>query len=714
MIFNNNYYHALDRDSFAGTPSADVMSDPVVEQEVKTESGKPFTQKLGVGDLGKPGNPMQHQLQALLANIREGVGKIEFNFPGAGKGTAQSPTPESYNKKERADMRALLDLNKMKTSVHATFSKQGFSGLGERGFNDAVREDNLKELRKAIDFAAEATKGGAIVFHTGEWNRPIYEMDEKRNPIIGYKEVEEENIKTGKMEKVKVAIKQFEGFPEEHKRATLYVADERTGAFVDSISKDQHLFEPIFVTAGDEEAAKYGIKKINGKFYSKDEKEELKKGDWIDTEGRKVPKFQKEMDDQYLDRLFKRIPKFDKDGVNFKVDKLSWKELVGRAEEIKKETNETVSPELLFARIHLEHRVLQAKGSSLFHARSYQDYKEQRDKLKEALDVWDELEPKLKDKNELWKYMLTDSKLKFHGELQRLIPPDVISPREAIKEALGDIDKNMRHIHESSASADVQAKEAAELLKRVKPVHEVGIQKSADSIARAALFAMEKYNQNKKNLDEPLYIAPENWHYTQFGSHPDEMVELINASRKQMAAMLVKQYGYSEQEAKEKSGMHIKATIDVGHLNMWRQHFQVKEGTKPEDRDKEFNKWLVKAMKDLADKKVLGHIHLSDNLGFDDEHLTPGTGNVPIKDLVEDLAKAGIKDFIIEPGSFNGPTVVHDTFALLGSPVYKLRPTSNFASMHNRQFGYHNPAMYIVGAYSPSNEWVLWSEVPLE
>ncbi|MEK6964545.1 MAG: hypothetical protein AABX70_09085 [Nanoarchaeota archaeon] len=711
MIFDNNYYHALDRDSFAGTPSADVMSEPVIEQEIKTESGRAFTQKLGPTDLGKPGNPMQHQLQALLANIREGVGKIEFNFPGAGKGTAQSPTPESYNKREREEMRALLDLNKMKTSVHATFSKQGFSGLGERGFNDAVREDNLKELRKAIDFAAEATKGGAIVFHTGEWNRPIYELDEKLNPVVGKRDVEEKDEKTGKMKTVKIDVRQFEGFPEEHKRATLYVADERTGAFVDSISKDQHLFEPQFITAEDKEAEKYGIKKVGSKYMSKDDKE-LKPEDWIDTEGRKVPKFQKEMDDEYVDRLFKRIPKFNKDGVNFEVKKLSWNKLVIRAEEIREETGDIVSPELLFARIHLEHRVLQAKGSSLFHARNYQDYKEQRDKLKEALDVWNDLEPKLKDKNEFWKYMITQPK--FGQALQSLIPPDVVSPRDAIQKELNDVDRNMRHIHESSASADVQAQEAIELLKNVKPVHEVGIKKSADSIARAAIFAMEKYNQNKKNLDEPLYIAPENWHYTQFGSHPDEMIELINASRKEMAAMLQKTYGYSEQEAKERSQMHIKATIDVGHLNMWRQHWQATPGQKPEDRDKDFNKWMVREMKKLADKKVLGHIHLSDNLGFDDEHLTPGTGNVPIKDLVEDLVKAGIKDFIIEPGSFNATTVVHDTFALLGSPVYKLRPMPSFAGVHNRQFGYHNPAMYIVGAYSPSNEWILWSEVPLE
>ncbi|HLD04733.1 MAG TPA: TIM barrel protein [Candidatus Nanoarchaeia archaeon] len=706
MIFNNNYYHALDRDSFSGSPAADMFSDPEVEQEIKTESGKPFTAKLGPTDLGKPGNPMQHQLQALLANIREGVGKIEFNFPGARKGTAQSPTPESYNKREREDMRQLLELNKMKTSVHATFGLQGFSGLSERGFNDSTREDNLREIKKAIDFAADATKGGAIVFHTGEWNRPIYQAKWNK-PTGKFREVEVEDPKTGKKTKKKEPIYQFEGFPEEHAKATLYVADSRTGAFVDSISKDQFLFEPVFVKAEDPEAEKYGIKKVGDKFLSKDGKEEMKGDDWIDSDGRKVPKFKFDLDEKDLDRLFKRIPKFDESGVNFKVDKLGWDQLVERAKELEKEAGKPIPPEMLFARIHLEHRVLQAKGSSLFHARHYEEEKKRRDKYAEALKVWNDLEPKLKEKNELWKYMQTTQ----YGDL---IPPDVQSPIDYLNQRLEDANRSLRYIHESSASADVQAKEAADLLKRVKPVHEVGIVKSADSIARAAIFAMEKYNQNRKHLDEPIYIAPENWHYTQFGSHPDEMIELIEKSRAEMVNQLKEKYGYSELEAKEKAKTHIKATIDVGHFNMWRQHYQGKEGEKPEDREKSFNKWIVDNMKKLAEKKILGHIHLSDNLGFDDEHLTPGTGNVPIKDIVEELNKAGIKDFIIEPGSFNAATVVHDTFSLLGSPIYKLRPQQTFASIQRAHFGYHNPAMYIVGAYSPSNEWVLWSEVPLE
>lgn len=81
------------------------------------------------------------------------------------------------------------------------------------------------------------------------------------------------------------------------------------------------------------------------------------------------------------------------------------------------------------------------------------------------------------------------------------------------------------------------------------------------------------------------------------------------------------------------------------------------------------------------------------------------------------LEKAGFKDFITEVGSFNANTVLPDTLAELGSPVYALGRHMNPMSMgrfRQGHFGYAAPPNYIVGAYAPSNEFKLWSEVPLE
>jgi hypothetical protein len=184
------------------------------------------------------------------------------------------------------------------------------------------------------------------------------------------------------------------------------------------------------------------------------------------------------------------------------------------------------------------------------------------------------------------------------------------------------------------------------------------------------------------------------------------MIRIVEESRKDMAKKLMLRGNISAEEAQKKAETHIRATLDTGHLNEWRQHFK--------GNDKEFKKWYLDQVQKLVDKKVLGHIHLTDNWGYDDEHLTPGQGNTPTKEVVQMLEKAGFKDFITEVGSFNANTVLPDTLAELGSPVYALGRHMSFGRMRHGHFGYAAPPNYIVGAYAPSNEFKLWSEVPLE
>jgi len=65
------------------------------------------------------------------------------------------------------------------------------------------------------------------------------------------------------------------------------------------------------------------------------------------------------------------------------------------------------------------------------------------------------------------------------------------------------------------------------------------------------------------------------------------MIKIVQESRKEMAGKLIKQ-GMSEDEAKEKAATHIRATLDTGHLNNWRQHFQAKEGESEKQVDARF------------------------------------------------------------------------------------------------------------------------------
>ena len=222
--------------------------------------------------------------------------------------------------------------------------------------------------------------------------------------------------------------------------------------------------------------------------------------------------------------------------------------------------------------------------------------------------------------------------------------------------------------------------------------------------------------KHKAELKDPIYVAPENWQAQMYGGHPDELITLVKGAREKMARELVAMRGKDPEEAKRLAAQHIKSTIDIGHLNLWRQHFVAKPGESDDSRNRRFNEWAVSKTKEMISAGIVGHVHVADNLGWDDEHLIPGQGNAPIREFVAALEKAGIKDFIVEPGSFHPLRSLPVTMKYLGSPVYAAHTpfAAPMGQFDRAQIGYNAPSMYIVGAYSPSNEWKLWSEVPLE
>ena len=65
----------------------------------------------------------------------------------------------------------------------------------------------------------------------------------------------------------------------------------------------------------------------------------------------------------------------------------------------------------------------------------------------------------------------------------------------------------------------------------------------------------------------------------------------------------------------------IGATWDMGHINMLK-----KQGFT--------NKEIIRETKKIA--PYVKHVHITDNFGFDDSHLSPGMGNVPIKKVMKE------------------------------------------------------------------------------
>jgi hypothetical protein len=665
MIFNE-YYNAMDRGYGTIEPS-DIPPEPGMPVE---------SSSLGPQEMGAGTSPMQNQLQSFNARIREGAGKIEFEFLGQGKTNSQRPGPEASGAKERADMRALAEINEVKTSVHAAWHEGSLAGLGREGFNEQIRQQAISEIEKAIQFSSEATKGGAVVFHTSEWHRPLTDL------------------RGG-----------FQGYPEEEKKTPITVVDTQTGDIA-AIRRDQLVFEPKFYTAAEYEKAIE--RKLVGNIDGNGNR--IEKDDWIDIKGNAIKReWVVSEKPEEVEKLFDRVPVWNSAKTNFEVEKREFEYFEKEAKRLSEKIDKEISPEVLFYKSQLADQVAQSKGQSLFYAQRYERAKEKRDAAQKALSFYESLEKNIPE-DEKWKIMHKEG---FYGDQLGLLIPKNVMPSEYLKGIIKEEGDEMRHIHESSASADARAQQIMYRMNRTDTVENYGLKKTAETIGTLGLKAMKYTEAHQKNINEPIYVSPENWDVREFGSHPDEIKKIVEESRKVMQKQLIGE-GHSAEEAKRKSEEHIKATLDIGHFNTWRSRFKTLEGETPEDRDKRFNKWVLEETKKLAKEGIIGHIHLSDNFGYDDEHLTPGEGNLPMKEFIKNMEDAGLKDFIVESGSFNVFTSMPDTWALMGSPIYATTGAPTFRGVHEQHFGYHNPSTYIVGAYAPSNEWRLWSEVPLE
>ncbi|MBD3209052.1 hypothetical protein GF367_01380 [Candidatus Woesearchaeota archaeon] len=681
---SNEYYGGMDQLS-----SHQVIEPMMSEDEEAVGDALSF----GTADLGTTTNPMGNALESVKSRIMEGAGKLEFEFIGKGKGTSQQPTPESYGSEERRDMKELLTINDIKSSVHASVHNESLAGIGQGGFSGAQREEALREVKRAINFAGDVTDGGAIVFHLSEWQRPM--------TYAGKRTLQNEKQWM------------FKGYDTEDKDTQLLVVDKRTGKFIEGIQKDKEVYEPIYKTVGKD------LPDMVGKVVDvKDEQDNVVKhqvsaDDWVTVDGKVIPRHTNN-----VSVLFERVPEWNPEGMNFSVQRLTWDNFVKRAEEWNKThpANE-VTPEELYARTELENRVLQFKGSSLYHAQMYEMHQRQQRKLREALKLYEAYEGDLPPEERDRLRQLVDER--YGVQSRSFLRGDWKLPTEMIKEDIKDAENHMRHIHESSAAADAQAKQYEDMIKNMQTAENYGLEKTAESIAKIGLMAREE--TKRKRLSQPLYAAPENWDQHVYGSHPEEMRRVVEESRKQMAEQLLREHKVSSKEQGLKEAQnHIQATLDIGHMNMWRQYFNPldEHGNEKyktaEEREKAFEKWMLNETEKLVKDGVVGHLHLTDNYGYGDEHLTPGQGNVPMKEFMKRMEKLGMRDMTVEPGSFNITTALPDTMRLVGSPVYGVGRLPRFNQVQHQHFGYNAPPFFIAGAYVPSNDWRPWTEVPLE
>lgn len=603
-----------------------------------------------IRDIGVSIMVTKDAVQPLVAKIREGASKVEIGFLGAGKGSIFSGqiNPESIDSQQREAIRQIAKVNKVELSTHATVATGGFAGLSNRGFDESVRMSNLNEIKRAIEFAADTAQGGAITMHADEFQRPIFDV-EKRKDV------------------------EFLAHPTEKEDATFLLVDSRTGDVIQSVRKNVPINTPIYET---------------------------------DKSGHVVK-------DEYGNKL----PKMRKDGEGFEIETLDWSKIEQKRDEWNKEhPDKQLSTEQMYYQLQVESKIFQAKGDIIKHMRDYKILSERKERIDAAMDKWKAAEDAAGPNKERLMDEFRDDEL----------PRDIVLPKHGLPterlQRIKDVtERQLSSLRQSTVGLQENIKDFENQFDRLKPIKEFAVDKSTDSIARAGMYAFDV--EKSKKLNRPLFVAPEGLFPEKFGSHPQELKQLIMESRGKMAKMLEAR-GMEKGEAGKIADDHIRATVDVGHVNVWKKYFQRKEGETLEQADKRFNKWLLSEMEDLNKHKIIGHLHISDNFGYQDEHLTPGTGSAPIKEFVEMMKKAGVTDMIVEPGAQDPAKqyeALYGGWKLFGHSVYGLSAPGqkrlSWGDFQMSYFGQNSPSYFLFGELALSEEYrgsPFWSGLGLE
>ena len=672
MIFNQSYYSAMDRGYYIPLKPEE---QPPGEQQA---SGDMIASDIGLSpkNIGISAPPFSGQLEGLKAKIFQGASKVELGFMGRGKGSMQggNTTPEMFGKDERIDMRELAKVNKIQLTTHASPNAGSLAGFQQNKFDEALREGTLHEIQRAIDFAADTTNGGAVVVHAQEYPRPV----------------RDQYLKQG-----------FQAFPEEETRAIRHLVDQRSGQ-VQEVRKNSPLFEPKY--------------------------EDYDDNNWKDIEGKPIPKTTDNPEE-----LFRRVPIWNQAKTEFSTVKREWKDFEKMADDWNKanpKAERKKEPEEMWIRIQLENQILRSKGGSLFHGRYYQESKEAYDALKEALKFYEKIEEEM-PKEEQWRLMERQSFGRTFAT-QNFIPNKSKLPSDWIKEQIQLQEMDLKFTHESSASSDADAARIQDDLKNFVPIAKYANDKTNDTIARSAMHALDREKKPSKEgwwgwdvrggekFERPLFIAIENFFPDIHGGHPDEVKQMVMESRDKFADMLQNERGMNRESADKEAAARIKATWDTSHANMWRKYFQpAYKGEPMEKMDERFKKWYLDKAKEWRDENIMGHIHVSDNFGWEDEHVTPGQGNAPIKEfinLMKDKAEKGEIDVIVEPAHQDYKAMLGG-WKLFGSSIYGMEGgrRDSWLDVERSYFGRNAPPYFLYGETAPDPEaWQLWTGTRME
>ncbi|MBI5391527.1 hypothetical protein HZB00_00840 [Candidatus Woesearchaeota archaeon] len=226
-----------------------------------------------------------------------------------------------------------------------------------------------------------------------------------------------------------------------------------------------------------------------------------------------------------------------------------------------------------------------------------------------------------------------------------------------------------------------------------RPVGDFAKEKTVETVSNVILEAYKRYK------DQTPFIAIENFWTNTPMSTAKELADAVEKSREALQKKLMHdaKLKMPEGEAKKVAEKLIGATWDIGHINNLR-----KAGWEGE----ELKKKIIEETKEIAKHNVVKHVHITDNFGFFDSHFPPGMGNVPVKEIMEELEKQWAQQRasgrlpqdprgIVEAGGFVAEIGQNPTQAILSyfeSPFYAHDPNAGSWNTDSKPFysGYRN------------------------
>lgn len=313
--------------------------------------------------------------------------------------------------------------------------------------------------------------------------------------------------------------------------------------------------------------------------------------------------------------------------------------------------------------------------------------------------------------------------------------------------------KEYRFYLESAAASEQNVKDLEEREKNYKPMNEYGVMLSAQSYAEAGIEALRETATVREREKESgqkckdVTVGPEIGWPDYYGSHPQEFKELILKARERMVELITKPEVKNERDEPVKSEYfdpsikkedaetfakkHIKGVFDTGHVGMWLSNFKYEDDPQTKKRESEerhlkrFNEWFEKEVKSLADdpRELVSGLQLVDSNSAAHGHLPPGEGIFPVMKTAELFKKQGFKGFMVSEGHdeerFGRGRIRTKLWQKAGAPVgsgYFGQAGAPMRWTHAAQgyFGKTYSPLFMFGSYAPSNEFKLWSEIPLE